>query len=560
LWFGGAFFVLKILLFAKINPMIEKILSSKKFTYPFFLFLVLITFALYTGAGIFGREVLKDTTLLKGWTSNTGNKVLDVWASWDSGNYLLIASQGYPDLTKVDYRKTYIEVPPESWIKVFLGYAEIGPDHEILPFSTEIPYQNVVFLINSSDLSKEVPFHYIQPGIPYCSYSGPIEYIRDVKPDGNFAKEQGGVSYITYYDTHSQKIIFKEEFYANSFNNDSTVIFGEKRPEGIPSRPYEGFGCEVIQEKDVFNVPFKPYIKSVSPFPFMPLYPFLMHLANNIFSNLLLWGVIISNLSLFLGAIFLYELLSILFSKKFGFYATLFYLISPLSFLFRGVMTESLFNLLLFGSLFCALKGKYILASLLFSLMSITRIPGILFGGVLIILFVRKFSGKKLVFSLLSLASIGPAFLLGHVYRLYKLTGNWFVILEAQQAFGRVEKGLIESLFGYFKYGMPYAPFEFVFFGFSLGVIIWFLRAYYKEKGELFWECSLHSLYSFVIPISSGAFTSFPRYILTIFPFFVAFGWFLDRFKGSKWVVFVGSLVLSLIGMVFWSVGSRFIM
>jgi len=381
-----------------------------------------------------------------------------------------------------------------------------------------------------------------------------------VKPDGNFAKEQGGVSYITYYDTHFQKTIFKEEFYANSFNGDSTVIFGEKRPEGIHSRPYEGFGCKVVQEKDVFKVPFEPYIRSVSSFPFMPLYPFLIRLANNIFSNSLISGVFISNLSLFLGAIFLFELLSTLFSKKFGLFATLFYLISPLSFIFRGVMTESLFNLLLFASLFFALKGKYVLASLLFSLMSITRIPGILFGGVLIILFVRKFSGKKLVLSLLSLASVGPAFLLAHVYRLYKLTGNWFVILDSQQAYGRVEKSLFDSYFGYFKYGMPYALLELVFFILALGIILWFLKIYHKEKGEFFWECVFYSLYSFVIPLSSGTFASFPRYTLTIFPIFIGIGLFLERFGGLKWVVLIFSFALSLLGMAFWGVGSSFIM
>jgi hypothetical protein len=540
--------------------MLDKILSKKRLTYIFFLFLIFSSFVLYTLAGVVGREVFKDAPFYKGWTADTGNKLLDVWSVWDSGSYNLIATQDYPDLSKVDYKKTYIEVPSRSWVKVYIGYAEIGSDHEVLPFSTEVPFQNVVFLINDSDISKEVPFYFVQAGLPYCNYSGPIDYERDVLSDSPFANDTGGVSYITYYDAFLQKTTFKEEFYAFPFPSHLITIFGENRPKGITTRPSEGFGCSAVKESDLLKVTFKPYLRSVSPFPFLPLYPMLIRLANNIFSNYILSGVVISGLSLILASIFLYELLSAGFSKKLGFFATIFYLISPLSFIFHGVMTESLFNMILFAILLSTAKGKYLLANILVAFLAITRVPGILICFVLFYLYLKNFSGRKLLLSLGSLAALGPSLLLLHIYKLYTLTGNWFVILDAQKAFGRGEKSLFSSFWGYFEYGMPYALFEFVFFVISLGLIVWFLRSYLKKNGVLLWDQVIYSFYSFIVPFSSGSFTSFPRYTLTIFPVFIFVGWFLEYSKMNKWMFFGLSFVLSLFGMAFWSVGSRFFM
>jgi len=105
---------------------------------------------------------------------------------------------------------------------------------------------------------------------------------------------------------------------------------------------------------------------------FFPVYPLLISFFSRPFSsdlisslvNSTIVGLIISNASLLLALIFLWELIRIDFSKEIAYLTIILILIFPTSFYFGAVYNESLFLLLSVLSFYCARKGNWFLAGI----------------------------------------------------------------------------------------------------------------------------------------------------------------------------------------------------
>lgn len=250
----------------------------------------------------------------------------------------------------------------------------------------------------------------------------------------------------------------------------------------LAQRGYDGFGTQV----------------------FFPLYPLfgniLSYLAGSQFVSLFL----ISNLSILIGAIVFFKLIKKYFDIRTAFWSVIFLFCFPMSFFFGAIYTESLFLLL---------------TLLIFSLSGIKSIViGVLAG------FTRLIGAFTGLFSFIGL--------LLYMSYLWFRFGKPLFFLSAQSAFGSRATsftGLVtpfQTIFRYFKifatvnsssYDFWIAVLEFGAFSLGFAVLAWLTI---KRKLPIRWL--FFSWAAYILPTLSGTFSSMPRYLLPIFPIYLA--------------------------------------
>lgn len=237
---------------------------------------------------------------------------------------------------------------------------------------------------------------------------------------------------------------------------------------------------------------------------FFPLYPLLIYLLSFVTGNFFLAGFLISNLSILATALIFYGLVARDFNQKIARWGTVFLFLFPTSFFFGAVYTESLFLLLVL----CAYYFSGI-KSVIFSLLSgLTRLVGFF------------------------VLPAGPVGVLAYVLYLWQSFGNPAYFLSAQAAFQNERAFSLSAMvlppqviFRYLKIlttvstshpDFWVAALELAAFLFGFVILGWLtLRRYVPGKYLVFaWPALL-------LPALSGTFSSFPRYLLTIFPIFI---------------------------------------
>lgn len=536
----------------------------KKHPYITFLFIIIITRIIYSLVGVYSRGNLADKlNSFDDWTYDHKNEAVNVWTVWDSGFYYDIAKNGYPkDIKQIN--KFTLKLEPFTWYKVFLGYGEVGQDRFILPSNAFSKISNTLFVVGSHEKATEVDLYAVYPGISYCKFRGVIDFERDVK-NVNQALTNGSAcgdvactkSYATYYQDFEKKVVFQEFFDAN--NTDVPVkVFGDVRPAGFSQVPYEGLGCTTISQEELTQVSNLDYITKRTPLGFMPLYPTLARALSYAFKDIIVAGLFISNLFLFISAIFLYEFLKKDFDESFSFYATLLYLVYPFGFISSGFFTEALFNALFFAALYFARQKQFIYSNILTAFLGVTRLLGLFTILPLLFIYKRTLRKKQFIASLISMLII-PIPLALHVLRLHNLTGDWLVLVKAHDAFGREIEGFFSSLIHYMTVSGNYGDFELLVFIVSAVLVITFLvKAKTKDLQKIPYEYGAVAFYMFLIPLASGILTSFPRYTLTLLPIYPALVWVYSK-TNYKWLLLILTFVFSVVLMGVWTLSSRLI-
>jgi Gpi18-like mannosyltransferase len=111
---------------------------------------------------------------------------------------------------------------------------------------------------------------------------------------------------------------------------------------------------------------------------FFPLYPLAAGLVNKLIGNVLLSGVIVSNVCLLIALIGMYRLISNRYGKETASRSLVLLAICPFSFFFSAMYTESLFLLsLVFAFLFCE-RRRHLLAGLCGPAAGATKVLGVL--------------------------------------------------------------------------------------------------------------------------------------------------------------------------------------
>lgn len=255
---------------------------------------------------------------------------------------------------------------------------------------------------------------------------------------------------------------------------------------------------------------------------FFPLYPMLIrYLGNNIYVAL-----IISNISFLLTLLGLYKLTK----SKLVITLLLFF---PTSFYFASVYTESLFLCLVVWSFYLFQKGKYLSGFVLGSLSSLTRVIGIIPVGVLGYMAYSKYKwGDFLAFF--------------HAAKNFGEQRSDHLILLPQVFYRYLVKIIPNLTWSYFP-----VVFTTLLELFTALLFLYVIIISFKKIKLEYW---LFLTIGYLVPTLSGSFSSLPRYVLVLFPFYLLMA---ERLKNSKAKLFVFLAISAILQVISFSMFAR---
>ncbi len=298
---------------------------------------------------------------------------------------------------------------------------------------------------------------------------------------------------------------------------------------------------------------------------FFPLWPLTIKLITLPFGNLLPFDPIqyVSALFaaslLFLAALLvLYQLVRLDFPKNIALWTIVALLVFPTSFFYASIYTESLFLFLLVVSFYFARRQWWILASIAGALLCATRLVGIAIFPALIYEYASSYSQqnnrKKLMGAALLLVPLG---LVSYIWYNGRYFGDPLFFIKAQGAFknNRSVNAIIfplQTVFRYVKILVTVSPhiyewwialFEFACV--SLAAIL----LYVGWKKGIRKSYLLFAALAFLLPVSTGTFSGMPRYVVVLFPLFLALA-MLPRKVRNVYVI-VGTILLFVFFILF---------
>lgn len=255
---------------------------------------------------------------------------------------------------------------------------------------------------------------------------------------------------------------------------------------------------------------------TLSNIVFFPLYPLLIHAFSPLFfGNFIFAGWFISILSLIGAVTVFYKLLKEFHPTIDPETPILYLLIFPTAFFLNAVYTESLFLILSLLTFYYALKGRFGVAGIFGLLAALTRVTGILLFIPVLWEFWKKHRTRK-IFSLsflpLLLVPLGTfLFFLYH----YFAFGDFLLFLKVESAWGRAFQFNKDH---FLLFSHPAVINFFLDIAFAIFALI---TAYHVFKQK--WvSYGLYILATLGVALSTGTFMSIGRYILVLFPIYIA--------------------------------------
>lgn len=302
-------------------------------------------------------------------------------------------------------------------------------------------------------------------------------------------------------------------------------------------------------------------------YTFFPFYPILIKYLGNLLGNnlpsLFLAGNIISNISFLIALFGFYKLARLDLTSEVSKISLILLLLFPTSFYFASVYTESLFFALLVWCFYLIRKDKFFAAGLLGILLTTTRSIGIFIFPVMIIEWFVKNNGKKLSFKNFPFSSFLPTFgLLGYMYYLKNKLGDPLAFFSQQTNVGEhrsnhiilIPQIIYRYIFKIFpNLNFSYFPGTFsVIFEFAISLL--FLAVVFGLFLTTRISYAVFALGAYLVPTFLGSFSSMPRYVLIIFPFYFVAAKYLSR---SKKACFAFYLISSILLVVSFSLFAR---
>lgn len=302
---------------------------------------------------------------------------------------------------------------------------------------------------------------------------------------------------------------------------------------------------------------------------FFPLYPTLIRFfAHQLGSQFLLSGFLISSLSFYFALFIFYDLIKLDWSSKIARTTLLNLIIFPTSFFFAAVYTESLFLFLILLSFYLARKKKWFWVPFPTAFATATRPVGIfLLPALLVELWQQQKKGQKikvgLLVSALWLVFIGSLGLLWYMNYLQSQYADPLKFIHVQPAFGAQRTVakivlLYQVFWRYLKMILTCqknSPLYFtVWLELSTAVVFLALLifAYLKKVRPSY---LLFALLSYLLPPLTGTFLSLPRFVLVIFPCFIALSLFQQEHRFWAKAYLILSVVFLFLSQFFFSQG-----
>ena len=289
------------------------------------------------------------------------------------------------------------------------------------------------------------------------------------------------------------------------------------------------------------------YITEAAFFPLYPLLIRIVSLGGELFSlRQFLAGLAISNIAFLIALTMLYKIVKSDFSKATARWVVVFTLVFPTSFFFVSIYSESIFILLLVSSFWFARKKKWLLSALAGAILSATRLVGVLILPAIWLRFRR------------AIYFIIPVGIVWYAIFNYLKWGNplYFIKVHGQLANGRSVTSIVlfpQTIYRYIKILLELPMSLFEWWVALLEVSSFFVAAYllylaYKKGVEK--SYLLFCLLAFLVPASSGTFSALPRYIIVLFPIYIALALIKNNFL-KKGLVLVFSCLLFILLMFF---------
>lgn len=283
---------------------------------------------------------------------------------------------------------------------------------------------------------------------------------------------------------------------------------------------------------------------------FFPVYPILLSFFSkpdplsmaSALVNSTLAGLIISNVSFAIALIFLWELVKIDFSKKIAYLTIIMLLIFPTSYYFGSVYNESLFLLLSVLSFYSARKGNWFLAGVFGMAASATRVFGfLLLPALLIEAYQQKANVSKMFWVFLIPFGLGA-----YMWYLNLTVGDPVAFYTNQKLVGEQhQEGIITLPQVYFRYfkmlattSMQNPIFQTLILELFTGLAFLMLPIFGYFK-KIRFSYLVFAMFGFLIPTVQGSFSSLPRYVVVLFPSFLAAALWVDTLpKVFKVIIF----------------------
>lgn len=298
---------------------------------------------------------------------------------------------------------------------------------------------------------------------------------------------------------------------------------------------------------------------------FLPLYPLLIYLIRHVSNLPLLWGGLIVSVSCFVvGCLLLYQWVLIDYSSKIAVWSVVWICIFPMSFFFVAFYAEALFLLVSIASIFFARRGQFITSGLFIALAGVTRPPAFLLAIPYIIEFWQQNNfNRTQILKFLVGGLIASCGLIGYLIFLGIQAGsyNLDIIYFSNQAtewnrsitwpWVTLYDGANAAIFGvginpdWFSRAIVWQDLSYAILGLILA--IWALFNI-RLSTSLFLIVSMLFFYTNHGPYGY-AFWSLPRYIATMFPFYLVFALLTIKLpKVYRWLLSIISL--SLLGIL----------
>jgi Gpi18-like mannosyltransferase len=290
-------------------------------------------------------------------------------------------------------------------------------------------------------------------------------------------------------------------------------------------------------------------------FAFFPLYPITIKLISWVFNiDSALSGIILSNLFFIIASLLFYYFVKEIKGKRIAMISLLVLLNFPVSYLFSGVLSESLFFLLLISTIYLCYKKKWILSSITGLFLGITRNIGILVIIPLIIIYTGQNKGKdfpKMLLNinkrfLLSILMIPTGLIIFMIY-LNNLVLDPIAFITIQKYWEKPVNdvslllAIPYSIINYFLEGsLKIHLYNLMYFIIFISISLWgFIK---KKLGY-----SLLSILLFLfIPLLSGSMLAISRYIIVLFPIYILIAMLVNNRK----ILTITYLILSIIANI----------
>lgn len=293
----------------------------------------------------------------------------------------------------------------------------------------------------------------------------------------------------------------------------------------------------------------KGYQKGNDSDAFSPLFPFLIHIFTFLTRNSFWSGIVLSNIFSFVACYLFYLLVKSRASEKIAYISLLFLLAFPTSFYFSLIYTESLFFLLVILFFIFLQKRQIFLAAAIAFFLPLTRLIGVAILLPFLTSYILEYQGHSLYDEMViitkSLFSKETWYLLSPIGGLfvgmlimYLTTGSWWTQFAIQQNF--------ISHYSLFNIVNPLIFFRTLFdfplqiHGFTNSLLdrlffLWFICLTPFVAKRVSKSFFVYTVVFGLLPVLSGSFMSYMRYLLVLFPLFITLGKMSQEKKYTNW-------------------------